>query len=379
MLQCSREQDLLSHDADLLHQLGAAPRPRVHDDRGRRHGPLPSAGRRPRVAAHRHRRARRQDRAGRGQGRCVTAGARRSELGGVSRRLAAPGHHPGRLHPHHRGPAPHRGAGHSAEAVGCRRDLPRQVRRPLLLRLRAVLHREGDRRRQVSGPPDAADVHRGRELLLQDVEVPGLADRLHHRAARSDPARAVSQRDPRLPAGPAAGPVDQPAQAPAHVGDPAAVRRPVRDVRLVRRADQLLLGTRLARRRAVSHVLAGGAARDRQGHPEAARGVLAVHAEGGRARHLSAPQRARVLDAGRRQDVEVDRQRGGGVRALRQVRGRRLPLLRDARDDVRPRRGFLRGGVRGPAQRRPGQRPRQSGRARHHPDRELPARGRPAG
>ena len=59
-------------------------------------------------------------------------------------------------------------------------------------------------------------------------------------------------------------------------------------------------------------VLAGGAARDRQGHPEAARGVLAVHAEGGRPRHLPAPQRPRLLDAGRRQDVQVRRQRGGG-------------------------------------------------------------------
>ena len=38
----------------------------------------------------------------------------------------------------------------------------------------------------------------------------------------------------------------------AQVGHPAAVRRPVRDVRVVRRADQLRLGARRARRRAVS-------------------------------------------------------------------------------------------------------------------------------
>ena len=68
------------------------------------------------------------------------------------------------------------------------------------------------------------------------------------------------------------------------VGHPAAVRRPVRDLRLVRRADQLRLGARLARtasgsRRSGRHV----AAPDRQGHPEAARGLLAEHAEGGRA------------------------------------------------------------------------------------------------
>src|SRR6185295_1509117 len=161
------------------------------------------------MAAHRHRRARRQDRAGGGQGRRLAAGAGRPELGGVSGGMAAAGHHPGRLHPHHRGAAPHGGAGHSAEAVGRRRDLPRQVRRPLLLRVRAVLHGKRDRRRQVSGPPDAADVHRGRELLLQDVQVSGLADRLHHDAARPDPPRALSQRDPRLPAGSAARSVEE--------------------------------------------------------------------------------------------------------------------------------------------------------------------------
>ena len=87
------------------------------------------------------------------------------------------GHHLRRLHPHHRAAPPAGRAGDPAAALGRGRDLPRQVRRPVLLRLRALLHREGDRRRQVPRPPDAADLHRGGELLLQDVEVPGLADR----------------------------------------------------------------------------------------------------------------------------------------------------------------------------------------------------------
>ena len=69
--------------------------------------------------------------------------------------LAAARHQQRRLHPDHGAP-PH--AGRPADppaAVGRRRDLLRQVRRPLLLRLRALLHREGDRRRQVPRPPDA--------------------------------------------------------------------------------------------------------------------------------------------------------------------------------------------------------------------------------
>ena len=57
-----------------------------------------------------------------------------------------------------------------------------------------------------------------------------------------------------------------------------------------------------------SEVLAARAARDRQGHREAARDLLAVHAEGGRHRALPAPQRPRLLDPGRPQDLQVRRQ-----------------------------------------------------------------------
>ena len=53
------------------------------------------------------------------------------------------------------------------------------------------------------------------------------------------PARALPERAPGLPAGAPPGPVDQPPEEPAPVGHPAPVRRPVRDLRLVRRAAQL--------------------------------------------------------------------------------------------------------------------------------------------
>ena len=46
---------------------------------------------------------------------------------------------------------------------------------------------------------------------------------------------------------PLTGSLDQPAAPPARVGHPAAVRRQVRDVRVVRRAHQLRLGARRAR------------------------------------------------------------------------------------------------------------------------------------
>ena len=164
----------------------------------------------------------------------------------------------------------------------------------------------------------AADVDRGGELLLQDVEVPGLADRHDPAPARPRPPRALPQRGARLPARSAAGPLHQPAAHASRVGHPAAVRRQVRHLRLVRRAHQLRLGARRAGRRAVREVLAARPAPDRQGHPQAARDLLAVHAEGGRHRPLPAPQRPRLLDDRGAEDVQVARQRlPGGARRPR--------------------------------------------------------------
>ena len=64
----SREP-LLHHHADLLHQRGAAPRPRLHDDGGRCGGAGASPAGRRRVLPDRHRRARPEGRAGGPEGR----------------------------------------------------------------------------------------------------------------------------------------------------------------------------------------------------------------------------------------------------------------------------------------------------------------------
>ena len=65
----AHREPLLHHDADLLHQRRAAPRPRLHDDGGRRdRARAPAAGRR-RVLPDRHRRARPEGRAGGAEGR----------------------------------------------------------------------------------------------------------------------------------------------------------------------------------------------------------------------------------------------------------------------------------------------------------------------
>ena len=192
---------------------------------------------------------------------------------------------------------------------------------------------------------------------------------------------AVSQRDPRLPARSAPGPLHQPAADAPHVGHPAAVRRQVRHLRLVRRPHQLRLRARRPRRSALREVLAGRPAPDRQGHPQAARGVLALHAEGGRPPALPAPQRPRLLD-GRaatrcpsRSATSSSRWRFAaeygavGHDAFRYFVLREMTFGLDA--------DFARGRVRHPAQRRSRQRPRQPGLAGDDADRQL-SRRRPA-
>ena len=102
---------------------------------------LPAAGRRRSVLAHRHRRARGQGRPGRAKGQDDAAGwptQTQPSSAQAYDRLASLR----RLYPHDRG-APQEGRPRdSPEALGRRRDLPGRVRRPLLLRLRAVLHRK---------------------------------------------------------------------------------------------------------------------------------------------------------------------------------------------------------------------------------------------
>ena len=69
----------------------------------------------------------------------------------------------------------------------------------------------------------------------------------------------------------------------------------------------------------------------------------------------------------------------GAMDARPEVRERGHPLLRAARDALRPRRRLHRGGGGGPAQRRPRQRPGESREPRHHGDREFRGRRRARG
>ena len=140
-----------------------------------------------------HRRARRQDRPGRGQGGRDAAGLRRRDRRGRSARRG--GGSASRNDDFIRTTEPRHKAvvqQHPPDALRRRRDLLRRVRRQLLLRLRALLHRQGNRGRQVPRPPDAARLHQGEELLLPDVEVPGLADRAPRGAPGLHPARSAT-------------------------------------------------------------------------------------------------------------------------------------------------------------------------------------------
>ena len=122
-----------------------------------------------------------------------------------------------------------------------RRHLLRQLRRPLLLRLRALLHREGAGRRQVPRPPGRADVDRRGELLLPHEPLPGAADRRPRGATRSAfaPTAIATKCSPCCAAKPLGDLCISRPKARLELGHRAAVRRPLRHLRLVRRADQL--------------------------------------------------------------------------------------------------------------------------------------------
>ena len=178
--------------------------------------------------------------------------------------------------------------------------------------------------------------------------------------------------------------ISRPEGAP-RVGHPAALRRPVRHLRLVRRADQLRLGARLPGRRDASGALAARRAPDRQGHPEAPRRLLADHAAGGRHPALPAPQRPRLLVA--RRAARCPSRVGNVVEAFQLtdkygLDAFRYFLLREMTFGLDAE--LQRGGAGRPAQRRPRQRPRQPREPRHHADRRASAArhggrpGRPA-
>ena len=203
----------LPHHADLLHQRASRTSATPTRRSGRHDGALPPAARAPTSSSSRAptstatRSPRRPPRPAR---------SRRPSPTGTSKAFRdeweAPRDHLRPVHPHDRAATTRRSCRRSSSSSTTRRDLLRQVRRPILLRVRALLHREGDRRRQVPRPPDPADLHRGGELLLPDVGVPGLAPGLPGSASGVRPAGALPERGARDPAGAAAGPVDQPAE-----------------------------------------------------------------------------------------------------------------------------------------------------------------------
>ena len=117
--------------------------------------------------------------------------------------------------------------------------------------------------------------------------------------------------------------------ADPEVGAAAALGPRAADVRLVRRAAQLLHRARLRPRgrgpdRAL---LAGRPARDGEGHPQVPRGDLAGAAAGRRPRAAAADDDPRLPADGREKDVEVARQRARPVRGDRPLRRRRAALL----------------------------------------------------
>ena len=231
------------------------------------------------------------------------------------------------------------------------------VRGVLLRRLRAVLHGEGTRRREVPPARDGSRTPQGEQLLLPDGQIPGVAHPAHRGASRFHPAGTVPERGPRLSARPPGGSLHLPAEEPPHLGDHASLRRELRHLRLVRRADQLRHGDRLSGRRELPDLLARGPAPDRQGHPEAPRDLLADDAQGRRDRTLPTPERARLLERRSEQDVQEPGECRQAPRPEGQVRPRPLPLFSAPGHGLRPRFELQRGGLRPADQLGSGQRP----------------------
>ena len=129
--------------------------------------------------------------------------------------------------------------------------------------------------------------------------------------------------------------------------------------------------------RAVRADVAGEHPLDRQGHPAAARDLLAGDADGRQRRAAHAGLGPRLPDGRRQEDVQDQRHRHPPVRAPGRVRRGLLPLLLHARDPVRAgRQLLLRGDGRAP-QRGPRERPRQPHEPRPRDARQQLRRRRP--
>ncbi len=243
---------VLRHDADLLRQRRAPPRPRLHDDRGRRgdaaRAPLrvrtPSCSRAPTSTARRSRRPPRP------RGSRPRSSPTRSPSASASWRAAS---RPRTTSSSARR-IPSTRSSCSASSSACARAATstRAPTRALLHRLRGLLQRGRPGRRALSRARHRADVHGGAQHVLPALGVRRRAARaLCGRAAVRAPADAP-QRGALARRGRAPGRLDH--ARVGQLGRAAAVGSRSGDLRLDRRADQLHLR---------AHVRAPGGGSDR--------------------------------------------------------------------------------------------------------------------
>ena len=177
---------------------------------------------------------------------------------------------------------------------------------------------------------DRADVTRGGELVLPALRVSGPSSTSCFRPTPTSSAARPPQRGALVHQ---AGPRGRLARRRADVGRAGAVGPEPGDLRLVRRAAQLRHGAHLRARGRGPHraLLARHRPRDRQGHPQVPRRHLAGPAHGAGYELPRGRAHPRLPADGRREDVEVARQRARPVRGDRPLRRRRAALLPAAR------------------------------------------------
>ena len=159
-------------------------------------------------------------------------------------------------------------------------------------------------RRPLPRSRHSARVHRGEELLLPALGLPGPPARPVRRAARLRPAAVPLQRGPQLHRGRPPGLQRQPSR-PA-VGRPDPLGREPGHLCLGRRAGQLPQRTHLrsARRGPARDLLAARAPRARQGHPALPLRLLAGDAPVRRLRGAAAAVRPRLAAARQAEDLQ---------------------------------------------------------------------------
>ena len=321
---------LLRHHADLLRQRGAAPRARVHDDRGRHPRPAHAPARRGRVLPHRHRRARRARRARR---RDARASRRRSSPTATPQRFQAlmpRSTRPTTSSSARPTPSTRRGSRRSSSAST---TTATSTRAPTRAGTARAARTSRPRTRSATATPARSTTSRStREQednwFFRLSRLPGAARAALRRAARTS-CCPQSRYNEALVVHPP-GPAGRLAHArEAHLGRAGPVGPRPRLLRLVRRAAQLLHRALLrARRRGPDRALLAG------DFHLIGKDILKFHAVYWPALLMAAglelPRahlRPRLPADGRREDVQVARQRARPVRGDRALRRRRAALL----------------------------------------------------